>query len=90
MQIGGIENIGKESNNLDEAETIGILDNNYVIYDNKTEQKIIRIIKKLTPKQAKQIGISKRNLRYLRKKVKNKEKLRLKSKTIKRLSLYRS
>ncbi len=37
------------------------------------EQKIKDIIKKLTPRHAKQIGISKRNLRYLRKKVKDGE-----------------
>ena len=59
IEIGDIGHIGKESNNLDETEVIGISDNNYVIYDNKTEQKIIDVIKKLTPKQAKASGISK-------------------------------
>ena len=61
------------------------MDKNYVIYDNKKEQKIIEIIKKLTPKQAKAIGISKRNLRYLRKKVKIKNRIILKTKTLNRL-----
>ena len=85
IEVGDIEHIGKESNNLDETEVIGILDKNYVIYDNKKEQKIIEIIKKLTPKQAKAIGISKRNLRYLRKKVKIKNRIILKTKTLNRL-----
>ena len=55
--INDIEHIGKESNNLEESEVICVSDNDYVIYDNKTEQKIIEVIKKLTPKQAKTIGI---------------------------------
>ena len=62
------------------------MDNNYVIYDNKTEQKIADIIKKLTPKQAKQIGISKRNLRYLKKKVKSGKQIILRKKTLNKLN----
>ena len=64
IEIDDIEHIGKESNNLDETEVIGVSDSNYVIYDNKGEQEIRDVIKNLKPKQAKQIGISKRNLRY--------------------------
>ena len=47
--------IGKELNNLDETEVIGISDNDYVIYDNISEQKIIDNIRNLTNKQAKMI-----------------------------------
>ena len=83
--ISNIEHIGKESNNLEESEVIGILDSDYVIYDSKIEQKIADVIKKLTPKQAKAIGISKRNLRYLRKKVKNSTKIIFKRKTLSKL-----
>jgi hypothetical protein len=83
--INDIEHIGKESNNLEESEVIGVSDNDYVIYDNKTEQKIADVIKKLTPKQAKQIGISKRNMRYLKKKIKNDKKIVLKRKTLNKL-----
>ena len=42
INIGEIEHIGKESNNLEESEVLGVSDNDYVIYDNKTEQKIIQ------------------------------------------------
>ncbi len=35
--ISDIEHISKESNNLEESEVIGVSDNDYVIYDGKTE-----------------------------------------------------
>ena len=80
-----IEHVGKEASNLEESEVIVVLNNDYVIYDNKTEQKIIKIIEKLTPKQAKAIGISKRNMRYLIKKVKEGTKIIFKRKTLSKL-----
>ncbi len=86
--INDIEHIGKESNNLEESEVIGVSDNDYVIYDNKSEQKITDVIKKLTPKQAKQAGISKRNLRYLKMKVREGKQIRFKRKTLVRLNRY--
>lgn len=85
IDIGDIEHIGKESNNLEETEVIGVSDNDYVIYDNKCEQKITDVIQKLTPKRAKQMGISKRNLRYLKMKVREGKKIVLKRKTLKKL-----
>ena len=84
--ISDIEHIGKESNNLEESEVIGVSDSDYVIYDDKTEQKITDIIKNMTAKQAKQAGISKRNLRYLKKKVRESKRIILKKKTLKKLS----
>jgi len=83
--IDNIEYIGKESNNLEETEITGVSDNDIVIYDNKTEQKITDIIKNLTLKQARKIGISKRNLRYLKMKLKNGKKIVLKRKTLSKL-----
>ena len=83
--IDGIEHIGKESNNLEESEVIGVSDNDYVIYDNKTEQKITKFIKKMTVKQAREIGISRRNLFYLRKKLLLSQRILLKKKTVLRL-----
>jgi len=85
IDIEDIKHIGKESNNLEESEIIGVSDNDYVIYDNRSEQKITDVIKRLTPKQAKQIGISKRNMRYLRKKVKESTKIIFKRKTLNKL-----
>ena len=87
--INDIEHIGKESNNLKESEVIGVSDNDYVIYDNRTEQKIADVIKRLTPKQAKQIGISKRNMRYLKMKIKTKKQIILRKKTLMKLHRLR-
>ena len=84
--IGEIEHIGKESDNLGESKVIGVSDNDYVIYDNKTGQKITEVIKNMTIKQAKQAGISKRNLRYLKKKVRDSKKIILKRKTLNKLN----
>ncbi len=70
--INGIEYIGKESNNLEETEVIGVSDNDYVIYDNKTEQKRADVIKNMTTKDTKRIGLSKKHLFRLKKRY-NKE-----------------
>ncbi len=85
IDIGNIEHIGKESNNLEESDILGVSDDDYVTYDNKIKQKISDVIKNLTPKQAKQIGISKRNMRYLKAKIKTKKQIILKKKTLNRL-----
>ena len=86
IDIGEIEHIGKELNNIEESEVIGVSDNDYVIYDNKTEQKITGVINNMTIKQAKQAGISKRNLRYLKMKVREGKHIRFKRKTLLRLN----
>ena len=81
--INDIEHIGKESNNLEESEVLGVSDNDYVIYDNKTEQKISDVIKNMTTKDAKRIGLSKRHLFRLKKKIKEGKKIVLKRKAVK-------
>ena len=86
IDIGEIEHIGKESNNLEESEVIGVSDNDYVIYDNKTEQKISDVIKNMTTKDARRIGLSKRHLFRLKKRIKEGKKIALKRKTLKKLS----
>ena len=83
--INDIEHIGKESNNLEESEVIGVSDNDYVIYDNKTEQKITDVIKNMTTKDAKRIGLSKMQMFRLKKKVQHGEQIVLKKKTIHKL-----
>ena len=85
IDIGEIEHIGKESNNLEESEVIGVSDNDYVIYDNKTEQKIADVIKNMTTKDARRIGLSKRHLFRLKKRVKEGKQIVLKKKTLKKL-----
>ncbi len=83
--INDIEHIGKESNNLEESEVIGVSDNDYVIYDNKSEQKITDVIKNMTTKDARRIGLSKRHLLRLKKGIKEGKKIVLKKETIKKL-----
>ena len=86
--IGSIEYIGKEPNNLEKTEVIGVSDNDYVIYDNKTEQKITDVIKNMTTKDARCIGLSKRHLFRLKKKVGEGKRIVLKRKTLVRLNRY--
>jgi len=59
IDIEDIEHIGKESNNLEETEVICVSDNNYTVYDDKGEQRIIEIIRNMITKDAKRIGLSK-------------------------------
>ena len=84
--IGDIEHIGKESNNLEESEVIGVSDNDYVIYDNRTEQKIADVIRNMPTKDARHIGLSKRHLFRLKKQIKEGKKIVLKRKTVKKLA----
>ena len=83
--IGEIEHIDKESNNLEESEVIGVSDSDYVIYDNKTEQKIADIIRDMTTKDARHIGLSKRHLFRLKKKIKEERNILLKKRTFAKL-----
>ena len=85
LVINDIEHIGKESNNLEESEVIGVSDNDYVIYYNRTEQKIADVIKNMTTKDARRIGLSKRQLFRLKKRIKEGKKIVLKKKTINKL-----
>ncbi|MCL5112171.1 MAG: hypothetical protein M1500_00425 [Candidatus Marsarchaeota archaeon] len=68
-----------------ESEVIGVSDNDYVIYDNKSEQKITGVIKNMTTKDARYIGLSKRHLFRLKKRIKEGKKIVLKKKTAKKL-----
>ena len=68
-----------------ESEVIGVSDNDYVVYDNKTEQKIADIIKNMTTKDAKRIGLSKMQMFRLKKKIKEGKRIVLKKKTLKKL-----
>ncbi len=85
INIGDIEHIGKESNNLEESEVIGVSDNDYVIYDNKSEQKITDVIRNMITKDARRIGLSKMQMFRLKKKVKEGKGIVLKRKTMNKL-----
>jgi len=86
IDIGEIEHIGKESNNLEETEVIGVSDNDYTVYDDKSEQKITEIIDNMTTKDAKRIGLSKMQMFRLKKKIKYGKKIVLKKKTVNKLT----
>ena len=91
--------IGKESNNLEESEVIGVQEDDNVIYDDKImdktaikqdktsvkNQNIIRIIIQMTPKQASLARISKRQVIRWRKKLRNHEPIMLRKKTVRKL-----
>ena len=83
--INDIEHIGKESNNLEESEVIGVSDDNYTIYGARIDEKVCRIIPNLINIDAKQIGISRTELYYLKKMVKEGKKIRMKTKTLRKL-----
>ena len=85
IDIGEIEHIGKESNNLEESEVLGVSDDNYTIYGARIDEKLCKIIPNLTNIDAKQIGISRTELFYLKKKVSRTEEIRLKKKTLNKL-----
>ena len=70
-----------------ESGVIGVSDNNYIIYYNKTEQKITDVIKNMTTKDARRIGLSKRYMFRLKKRIKGGKKIVLKSKTYIKLLL---
>ena len=72
-----------------ESEVIGVSDNDYVIYDNKSEQKITDVIKNMTTKDARRIGLSKRHLFRLKKRIKEGKKIVLKKKTVHKLTAIR-
>ncbi len=86
IAIDGIIHIGKESNNLEESEVIGVVEQNYVAYSNETENKILLVIKDISYEEAKGLGIGRTTLYYLKKKIKEGKKIRLKRKTYNSLS----
>ena len=104
LHVGSVIYTGKESNNLEESEIIGVQEDDNVIYDDKVTDKnvlkqgknsvknkeIIRIIMQMTYKQAANIHLSKRQLLRLRKKLKNHEPIMLRKKTFNKLKRYLS
>jgi hypothetical protein len=92
--IDNISHMGKESNNLEESEVVGVSEDDYVIYDDQKEgsqnnankeDKIRDIIRKLTLKEAKRRKISKSEYYYLKTKGKSNEPLTFKKKTLRKL-----
>ena len=82
VKITGILHIGKESNNLDEAEHVGLDSDSYLTYskqedlDKKFKEFIPRILE-LKPKDVKEFGISRQTLWNVKNKIKIKELYRI-------------
>lgn len=66
-------------------EVIGVSDNEYVVYDNKTEQRIRDVIRNMTTKDARRMGLSKMQMFRLENKVKAGNRIVLKKKTLNKL-----
>jgi len=62
--------------------------NDYVIYDNISEQKITDVINNMITKDARRIGLSKMQMFRLKKKIKDGKKIVLEKKTLKKLTNY--
>lgn len=77
--------IGKETNEIDESESLGAFEDNYAKYDKASENKLKQIILAIKKPDASKYGLSERNLTYLKNKIRNNKPLRLKDRTFKRL-----
>lgn len=71
--------VGKETANLDAANTIGIEDN-YTVYDNLVDK-----ILDIRPRDSYRVGISRSNLISLQKKIRENGMLRLQKNTLEKL-----
>ena len=84
-----IRYIGKESNNLDESQVMGIKDNSYLEYVNLEE--FYNWVLTLKPKDVRDKGISERGLRNFKQKIRKGMGLKNRSKIAKLLfELYKS
>lgn len=73
--VSSVIHIGKESNNLEESEVLGLDSESYVIYENKEEierkfKELTPKVLKLEPKDVKSLGISRQTLWNVKQKIK--------------------
>jgi hypothetical protein len=78
-------NIGKETNELEESEFLGVFEGNYAMYNKANKNKLMQLILAVKKPDASKYGLSERNLTYLKKKMRDNKPLRLKDRTNKRL-----
>ena len=76
VNVIGVIHIGKESNNLEESEFLGVDDTSYETYEDvrnldKKFKKIAPSILKLKPKDVKKFGISKQTLWNVKRKIRS-------------------
>ncbi|MHB8545685.1 MAG: hypothetical protein ACYDAJ_02840 [Nitrosotalea sp.] len=83
---GSIRYIGKESNELEESEVVGVSKKDTVEYVNH-QKKIREIIERLTLEKALELGISRRAYFDLKQKIRNNVSFTIKKRTLKLLKL---
>ncbi len=87
INISNINYCGKESNNLEEAEVVGVKSDDYVYYDKNLEQKLMKRIETLTKEEAKQLGMKRWQYSYIKRCLKDGKVPKFKRKTLKLLGL---
>jgi hypothetical protein len=87
INIVDFEYCGKESNNLEESEIIGVQGDDFVYYNKGLEEKITNRIETLTFDEAKRIGMKRWQYSYLKRCVKQSKVPKLKKKTLRMLGL---
>ena len=87
VNVTGIVHIGKESNNLEESEFLGVESGNYEMYEDLENldakfRKIAPRVLMLKPKDVKRVGISKQTLWNVKMKIKLNQFNRISRKTM--------
>jgi hypothetical protein len=82
LKVGSVVNMGKESNNLEESEWLGVQDDDYQLYTShndleRREEELKAFILNLEQKDAKGYGIPKQTLSDIKKRVRAGGKIRL-------------
>ncbi len=90
VTVNSVTHIGKESNNLGEAEVLGVQEGDYIAYANRAERLLSNKEKILLaePKDVKKFGVPQRTLHSIPSALKKESPVTLKDKTVKRLLAY--
>lgn len=80
-----IHYIGKESNELETSDVVGVSLDDTIQYVNH-QKRLRKIIENLTEEKSRELGISRRMYYYLKKKLQQKDIINIQSKTIKRIN----
>lgn len=90
VTVNSVTHIGKESNNLEEAEILGVQKDDYVFYGSVVEQLLAHKekISQAEPKDVKRYGISQQTLYNVKRAILNSNWNSISAKTIQRLLAY--
>lgn len=87
MNRTSIHYIGKESNELENSEVLGVFKEDTIEYVN-FQKRLREIIENLTLEKALEIEVSRREFYYLKKKLKKDTSIKLKQKLLKKLIIF--